>query len=96
MIKVNGEPVEVRSFSDGTSFIKIARSVSDHIESPVMVAWYYEGEQEIRMVVLSDNKQGIDLSIDIGKLLDEIKISPFVPPVLGFFLLKGLKEWCKK
>ena len=54
---------------------------------------YYEGEQEIRMVVLSDNKQGIDLSIDIGKLLDEIKISPFVPPVLGFFLLKGLKEW---
>lgn len=57
---------------------------------------YYEDEQEIRMAVLSNNKAGIDLIVDNHILLDEIKISPFVPPVLGFFILSQLKNWCKK
>lgn len=51
MLKVNGDPIEIRSFSDGTSFIKIARSVSDHIEDAVTVAWYYEGEQELPALI---------------------------------------------
>ncbi len=51
MLKINGDPVEMHSFSDGTSFIKIARSVSDHIEDAVMVAWYYEGEHELPALI---------------------------------------------
>lgn len=57
---------------------------------------YYEDEQEVRMAVLSNSKAGIDLRVDNHILLDEIKISPFVPPVLGYFILSHLKEWCKK
>ena len=57
---------------------------------------FYEDEQEVRMVVLSNERQGVDLDIDIQELLEEIKISPFVPPILGFFLLRHLKEWCDK
>ncbi len=57
---------------------------------------YYEDEQEVRMVVLSSSKQGVDLSIDNKMLLNEIKISPFIPPVLGYFIIGHLKEWCRK
>jgi len=56
---------------------------------------HYEDEQEVRMVVLSDKRAGIDLQIDIPKLLNEIKISPFIPPVLSSFILWQLKTWCK-
>lgn len=57
---------------------------------------HYEDEQEVRMVVLSNNRQGADLKIDCKGLLDEIKISPFVPPVLRYFIIRQLNEWCKK
>ena len=57
---------------------------------------YYEDEQEVRMAVLSNRKEGVDLKIDKRILLNEIKISPFVPPVLGYFVLGNLKNWCNK
>lgn len=57
---------------------------------------FYEDEQEVRMAVLSNNKAGVDLEIDNNILLNEVKISPFIPPVLGTFILRELKEWCKR
>lgn len=56
---------------------------------------FYEDEQEVRMAVLSDNREGIDLKINKSTLLNEIKLSPFIPPMLGFFILEGLQQWCK-
>ena len=56
---------------------------------------FYEDEQEVRMAVLSDNREGIDLKINKSTLLNEIKLSPFIPPMLGFFILGELKNWCK-
>lgn len=57
---------------------------------------FYGDEQEVRMVVLSNSDEGVNLNIDNQILLNEIKLSPFVPPVLGYFILSQLKEWCKK
>ena len=56
---------------------------------------FYEDEQEVRMAVLSDNREGIDLKINKSTLLNEIKLSPFIPPTLGFFILGELQNWCK-
>lgn len=57
---------------------------------------YYEDEQEVRMVVLSNKREGIDLDVDNSILLNEIKLSPFIPPMLRFFIMDKLKERCKK
>ena len=57
---------------------------------------FYKDEQEVRMAVLSNNRNGINLTIDNSVLLREIKISPFIPPVHAYFVLKGLKEFCKR
>ena len=56
---------------------------------------FYEDEQEVRMAVLSDNREGIDLKINKSTLLNEIKLSPFIPPILGYFILGELQKWCK-
>lgn len=57
---------------------------------------YYEDEQEVRMVVLSKNRNGVDLTIDNSILLNEIKLSPFIPPALRTFILEKLIDLCKK
>lgn len=57
---------------------------------------YYMDEQEVKMAVLSNKKDGIDINVDNKIMLNEIKISPFISPVLGYFILGQLKEWCKK
>ena len=56
---------------------------------------YYTDEQEVRMAVLSSNRGGVDIEVNNQILLKEIRISPFIPPVLGYFILSQLKEWCK-
>lgn len=56
---------------------------------------FYEDEQEVRMAVLSSNREGIDLEVDNSILLNEIKLSPFVPPTLTSFILGQLQNWCK-
>ena len=57
---------------------------------------FYEDEQEVRMVVLSNSKDGVDIKVDNKTLLNEILISPFIPPVFAYFILSELKVWCKK
>ena len=56
---------------------------------------FYEDEQEVRMAVLSSNREGVDLEVDNSILLNEIKLSPFIPQTLKCFILEQLKNWCK-
>ena len=57
---------------------------------------HYEQEQEVRMVVLNDNPNGISIQIDIGSLLSEIRLSPFIQPNTANFILDGLRKRCSK
>lgn len=57
---------------------------------------HYEQEQEVRMVVLNDNRDGISIPVDIGTLLNEIRLSPFIQPNTASFILEGLRTRCSK
>jgi radical SAM protein with 4Fe4S-binding SPASM domain len=53
---------------------------------------YYEDEQELRMLVLSDNPKGLLIPVDLNILIDEVRVSPFVPPNLEKFIMNQLGE----
>ena len=53
---------------------------------------YYEDEQELRMLVLSDEEKGVNIPIDVNILIDEIKVSPFVSPNMESFIINQLGE----
>lgn len=57
---------------------------------------HYEQEQEVRLAVLNDNSDGIAIPIDIGTLLSEIRLSPFIQPNTASFILDGLRKRCSK
>ena len=53
---------------------------------------YYEDEQELRMLVLSDEEKGVHIPIDINILIDEIRVSPFLSPNMERFIINQLGE----
>ena len=53
---------------------------------------YYEDEQELRMLVLSDSQKGLNIPVDLDKLIDEVKVSPFVTPPLEKIIMNQLGE----
>ena len=57
---------------------------------------HYEQEQELRLAVLNNNFDGVTVSIDIGTLLSEIRLSPFIQPNVASFILDGLRTRCTK
>lgn len=57
---------------------------------------YYEQEQEVRLVVLNNNFDGVTVPMDIGTLLSEIRLSPFIQPNVASFILDGLRTRCTK
>ena len=63
---------------------------------------HYECEQEIRLVVLSNNPSGVYLNMNLKKMFDchncecEIAISPFVPLQTMYSIRNMVHEKCKK
>ena len=63
---------------------------------------HYESEQEMRLVVLSNNPSGVYLNMDLNKLFDchncecEITISPFVSLQTMYSIRNMVHEKCKK
>lgn len=57
---------------------------------------HYEQEQEVRLAVLNDNRDGIAVPINIESFLFEIRLSPFIQPNTANFILDGLKKRCSK
>lgn len=53
---------------------------------------YYEDEQELRMLVLSDNPKGLLIPVDLDILIDEVRVSPFVTPPLERIIMNQLGE----
>ena len=44
------------------------------------------------MLVLSNNEKGVYLPVDMSVLIDEVKVSPFVSPLLERFIVNQLDE----
>ena len=44
------------------------------------------------MLVLSDNPKGLLIPVDLNILIDEVRVSPFVPPNLEKFIMNQLGE----
>lgn len=57
---------------------------------------HYEDEQEIRMVVLSTNPNGVNLKVNVSSLIQEIKVSPFVSRCVADESVLLIKSFCMK
>lgn len=53
---------------------------------------YYDHEQEVRLLALIPNSEGIYIDIDPSILISEIKTSPFLPPQTAKFVLSQLER----
>jgi len=62
----------------------------------------YKQEEELRIVVLSNNNKGEYLKLDLDKLFGDktdkfkITLSPFAPPSWYYFVLSNIKDACNK
>ena len=56
---------------------------------------YYDHEQEIRMLYLTENKNGTYININPLTMLKEITLSPFIPPQTASFVISQLRNICK-
>lgn len=57
---------------------------------------HYEQEQEIRMAVLCNDHNGSEIGIDVGNMISEIRLSPFIQPNMASFILEGLQKRCAR
>ena len=63
---------------------------------------FYALEQELRLVVLSNNAKGTHLTLNVDNLFGnnvdtfKVTLSPFAPPSWYYFLLNGLLDFQKK
>ena len=55
---------------------------------------YYDHEQEIRMLYLTENKNGTYININPLTMLKEITLSPFIPPQTASFVISQLRNIC--
>lgn len=57
---------------------------------------HYEDEQEIRMVVLSTNPNGVNLKVNVSSLIQEITVSPFVSRCIADESALLIRSYCRK
>lgn len=63
---------------------------------------FYALEQELRLVVLSNNARGVHLTLNVDELFGntadtfKVTLSPFAPPSWYYFLLQGMRDFQKK
>lgn len=58
-------------------------------------AIYYDQEQEVRMLYLVNNSNGIYIDTDILSMIKQITISPFIPQHTASFIISQLRKICK-
>ena len=57
---------------------------------------HYEDDQEIRMVVLSTNPNGVNLKVNVSSLIQEITVSPFVSRCIADESALLIRSYCRK
>ncbi|MBO4588003.1 MAG: hypothetical protein J5711_03770 [Bacteroidales bacterium] len=53
---------------------------------------HYASEQEVRMAILYNKPQGLNLKVDVSSLFTEIKVSPFLPRCLSETIVGQLRK----